>query len=106
MTKGNLAYLAIFCCLAACANGENKPAPAEDAQKEELQQITKEKAIRLAEVHLALKNWSWGAPQEVLERDKDFLLVYKTPERESRLLGARTITVDKATGLVSVQKRR
>ncbi|MCB0322358.1 MAG: hypothetical protein KDD69_02260 [Bdellovibrionales bacterium] len=68
--------------------------------------ISGEDAKRLAQTHLALKKVSWGQPQEVVESENKYLVLYETPERELRLLGQRTLIVDRESGVVTYQKRR
>ena len=106
MNKTLIIFLGMLCWISACAGGENKTPPANEAQKEQNQDITKDRAEKLAEIHVALKGWHWGEPQEITERDGKFYLSYKTPEKELRLVGARVLMVDKETGVVSTQKRR
>ncbi len=99
--------LGMFCWVSACAGGENnKAAPDPESQKEQEQQMTKEQAEKIAGIHVALKGWRWGEPQEVVEKEGKFYLSYKTPEKELRLVGVRTLTVDKETGIVSLPRRR
>lgn len=97
--------LAALC--AACAAQEKQQVPAETGKQEQAApDIDKDTASRHAAMHLALKNWSWGEPESVVERDGKFYVYYKTPERELRLVGARVLIVDGSTGLVTAQKRR
>lgn len=106
MRKAILILAGVICWIGACANNENKVAPVVETPKQEVQEITKETAAKLAETHMALKNWSWGQPQEIVEREGKFYVYYPTPKNELRILGPRVVIVDKATGVVTVQKRR
>lgn len=117
MKRPVTAGLGLMVLLGACAgNGQANKATAEAPQQEEVVQqasesrqapeVTKERAERLAQTHLALRKVSWGAPKEIVEQDEQFLVYYETPERELRLLGQRALIVEKGSGLVSYQKRR
>lgn len=92
----------IVCLVGACANNENSTSLASN----ERPSMTAEAASKLAQRHLSLKNWSWGEPKEVVEREGKFYLSYETPPTELRIIGARVLIVDKDSKVVSVQKRR
>ena len=68
--------------------------------------IDEEKAKSLCERHLALKGRRWGDPTKVSEDEDWFYVSYETPKQELRLIGDRTLKVDKETGVVSWRKRR
>lgn len=68
--------------------------------------LKKKLAKRRAQNHLALKQVSWGEPEEITEDEESYFLHYETPKRELRLIGQRTLIVDKESGLVTYQKRR
>jgi hypothetical protein len=106
MRKTILILAGVFCWVGACANNESNVAPAQESQKQAAEEITKDTAAKLAGIHLALKNWTWGKPQDVVERDGKFYVYYSTPEKELRVLGPRVLVVDKASNVVTVQKRR
>jgi len=107
MVRAILSICLMLCLISACANsGQSAPDTASSASVEHNPEISKDRALKLAQTHLALKNWSWGDPESVSEREGKYYVYYKTPERELRLLGARVLIVDKATQVVSAQKRR
>ncbi len=68
--------------------------------------ISKDKAIQLAETHLALRNTRWGKPTDVEVQEDRYIVSYETPEVERRLLGQRRVSVQKSSGLVRVRERR
>ncbi len=68
--------------------------------------MKKRLAKRRAQNHLALKQVSWGEPESITEDEESFYVHYETPKRELRLIGQRTLIVDKESGLVTYQKRR
>lgn len=107
MRKTIFIFLSLFCLIGSCANNEtalNKPETKKEGEKQPA--ISQAEAERVAEIHLALKNWTWGRPKTVTENDGKYYLSYETPERERRLIGGRVLIVDKQTGIVSAQKRR
>ena len=111
MRKATAILAGFLCLVGACANNDQlKSPPRESPQKAvevpTLQELTEDMARRRAQTHLALRNWSWGDPEQVMLREDKFYVYYKTPERELRLLGARVLIVDRRTGLVTAQKRR
>ena len=69
-------------------------------------EMTALKAKRLASNHLALKQISWGKATSMSEDESYFHLNYETPKRELRILGERTLLVEKATGVAKIRKRR
>ena len=71
-----------------------------------IKQISREKAIQLAEQHLTLRNNRWGRPVDIRDTEDQFIVVFKTPDIESRLIGQRSVTVDKDSGLVQMLERR
>lgn len=84
---------------------EVKRAQAELAQSIK-KPIDKDRAIQLAARHLALKQVRWGKPVAVEEDEDRFYVTYQTPQQELRIIGARTLLVDKDSRIVRAQKRR
>ena len=68
--------------------------------------ISREKAIQLAEQHLTLRNNRWGRPVDVRDTADQYVVVFKTPDIESRIIGQRSVSVDKDSGLVQILERR
>lgn len=96
-----------FAILGACANDPKNqipvPSPAATQAKEAM---TKETAARLAAAHLSLKQLNWGEAENVVDKGDAFLVFFKTPEQERRLIGPRVLVVNKETGSSIIQKRR
>ena len=63
-------------------------------------------AKRLAEQHVALKQYGWGRPTSVSEYAGQYIVTFETPERERVLIGNRAVIVDRKSAVASVQKRR
>lgn len=85
----------------------------ESAVKEGAEQTTEQfkvtgdaEARRLAEQHVALKQYGWGRPTSVSEHAGQYIVTFDTPERERVLIGNRAVIVDRKSAVVSVQKRR
>lgn len=66
----------------------------------------KDEASRLATQLLAIKQVNWGKVTGVVESEAQWHVTFETPDRERLLIGQRTVVVDKATGVASIQKRR
>jgi len=65
--------------------------------------VSKDRAKVLAEMHLTLRNTRWGAPTGFREDADRYVFTYDTPEKELRILGLRSATVRKASGIVKVR---
>jgi hypothetical protein len=117
MNRSLTIALGLLLLFGACANNESaspeeSAVPLESVSQESATApaantaMSKSDAERLAQKHLAIKQVSWGKPSEVVEEDEKYLVHYETPKRELRLIGQRTLIVEKESGLVSYQKRR
>lgn len=69
-------------------------------------QVSQEQAEKLAIQHLALRNARWGKPTRFAEEAGNYIVFFQTPQQEARLIGERSLSVDKKTGLVKVRDRR
>lgn len=76
------------------------------ATSEEFRVTGDTEARRLAEQHVALKQYGWGRPTSVSEHSGQYIVTFDTPERERVLIGNRAVIVDRKSAVVSVQKRR
>ncbi len=77
--------------------------PPSDPSKTE---ITSVDATKIAEQHIGLRQYSWGRTNGVSEHEGKYYVTFTTPEAEKRLLGTRTIIVDKNTGVPVIMPRR
>ena len=93
---------------------QGQPVPAQEAtptttegSAAEVFKVTGDaEARRLAEQHVALKQYGWGRPTSVSEHAGQYIVTFETPERERVLIGNRAVIVDRKSAVVSVQKRR
>lgn len=91
----------------ACANNEVEvPSSESSAATASSSEMTAEEAKKIASKHLALRQVRWGEPTEVTEDKETYYVHFETPDRELRLIGQRTLLVNKSSGLVTYQKRR
>lgn len=107
LNKYSYYLLSFLLLLSSCSffneDSEVKPVVSYDESGDT---ITKEKAAKLAQRHIAIRNYNWAEVSRVVDQEDSFRVEFETPQQEVRLLGQRVLMVDKNNGLVSVIKRR
>ena len=107
----------LWCFVIACAPQKKKPVFSSDNSSGivadevpsnglERTELSEKDVSRIARRHISLKKRSWGEIQTVELRGSKYHVEFETPEKEQRLIGPRTLLVDKYSGVVTVKKRR